>query len=98
MQGHIIYQSIWHIRKKEPNMSCNMLRWSMSSIKHAQIGVLYVGLFCSSFLFIYIELSGMYRLFTHFALLTSLFTYTSRIDGGVMFIRRIVNETMVFKI
>ncbi|MFS7969135.1 hypothetical protein Hanom_Chr09g00805631 [Helianthus anomalus] len=33
MQGHIIYQSIWHIRKQEPNMSCNMLRWSMSSIK-----------------------------------------------------------------
>ncbi|KAJ0429143.1 hypothetical protein HanRHA438_Chr17g0812541 [Helianthus annuus] len=63
MQGHIIYQSIWHILKKEPNMSCNMLRWSMSSIKHAQIGILYVG-----------------------------------IDGGLMFIQRIMNETMVFKI
>ncbi|KAF5782686.1 hypothetical protein HanRHA438_Chr11g0511591 [Helianthus annuus] len=86
MQGHIIYQSIWHIRKKEPNMSCNMLRWRMSSIKHAQLCVLYVGLFCSIFfLFIYTELSGMYRLFTHLALLTSLFTYTSRIDSGLMF-------------
>ncbi|MFS7981451.1 hypothetical protein Hanom_Chr10g00951131 [Helianthus anomalus] len=59
MQGHIIYQSIWHIRKKEPNMSCNMLRWSMSSIKHAQLGVLYVGLFCSIF-FVY-----LYRVIRH---------------------------------